>query len=211
MRQRQTSVEQLAGVLSGMARAREIASAERAEHVVHTPKPVYPMSLLAVQLTINPFEFLLLVAMFITGLAYVVVGLDLPNSINSLLGKGSIWPHVWAMNLFIGSGIALTGGLWRKHLDRGLMAYQVGWGFAGLGCLTYGIAILVSVPATGLYTAMTNLLFAAACLMKVKQIQRFLRMADLMQRGLLAVPSPTPFVEIPVAEGDSDASRSPGR
>lgn len=203
--------DDLAEVLDGLARAREAASDPDAKHILMTPKPVYPMSLLAVQLTINPFEFFMLLALFISGLAYVGLGVPIPTSVGDLLP--SVWGVIWSLNVALGSGLALVGGLWRKQVERALLIYQLGWGLAGIGALIYGVAVLMKFNVVGLYPSMINLLVSAACAVRVFQVSRFFRVADMIARGVLHLPIPVaalpptpplPSVQPPRDGGDDD-------
>lgn len=185
-RQQPESVDELAQVLEDMARARDLASSESHARILLAQRRVYPMSLVASQLTINPFEFLMLIALLITGIAYLFVGVSVPGSISKVLPP--VWTYVWVINLGLGSLSALCGGLYRRNPDKGLLMYQFGWGMCGLGTGVYGAAVLLAFPTVGLYPGVTNLLIAAASIMRVLQIQRFFRVADLMRKGILRIP-----------------------
>lgn len=188
-------VDQLAEVLEGMAHARELAALKTTKRMLAGPRHLYPMSMVASQLTINPFEFMILIALFITGVSYFIAGVAVPGSIQSLLPP--LWARVWTVNLAVGSLSALVGGLWRRDPDRGLLIYQFGWGLCGIGTAIYGFAVLLRFPSTGLYPGLTNVLFAAAALTRVYQIQRFFKIADLLRLGLLTLPYFVPPPRIP--------------
>jgi hypothetical protein len=112
------------------------------------------MGLVAVQMSINPFEFYLLVAVCIVGVLYLI-GLPPPNSVAMLLPAPMV--KLWAVNLGVGGLSAFIGGLWRRNLSHGLLAYQVGWVLVGVACLTYGLALLLLFPTTGgVYAGISN-------------------------------------------------------
>jgi len=190
-----------------MAHARDIAAAKSTNRILAGPRRLYPMSLVSSQMNINPFEFFMLVALLITGLAYGIAVAPAPGSVASLLPL--LWVKVWVFNLAIGSLCAIIGGLWRRDADKGLLVYQFGWGLVGIATAIYGVAIMLRFPTLGLFSGLTNLLFALACIVRVLQVQRFFKVADLLRRGLLRVH----FFERSTkasSGGDHDGERDPG-
>lgn len=128
------------------------------------------MGLIAVQMSINPFELFMLAAVAIIGVI-IMLGLAPPTALRHLLPDFLV--YVWATNLGLGGACGLIGGLWSRHLDRGLAAYQFGWGLVGVGTLVYGIALLVVFKAPAIGPGVQNVLFALACFTRVIQVQRF--------------------------------------
>lgn len=148
----------------------------RWEKILLPPKRVRPMGLVAVQMSINPFEFYLLVAVCIVGVLYLI-GLPPPNSVAMLLPAPMV--KLWAVNLGVGGLSAFIGGLWRRNLSHGLLAYQVGWVLVGVACLTYGLALLLLFPTTGgVYAGISNVLWSVACATRVVQVQRFFKLSE---------------------------------
>lgn len=200
-------VDELAALLASMAHARELAAAKTSERTLAGPRHLYPMSMVSSQLTINPFEFMILIALFVTGISYAIAGIAVPGSVQALLPP--VWSLVWIVNLAVGSISALVGGLWSRDPDKGLLIYQFGWGLCGIGTAIYGFAVLLRFPATGLYPGLTNVLFAAAALTRVYQIQRFFKIADLLRKGLLHLPYFVVPPRVPPAGGER-SDRDPG-
>jgi hypothetical protein len=139
------------------------------------PSKPRPMGLIAVQMSINPFEMYWLIGICIIGVLYIF-GLQAPSSVAILLPGWAV--KLWAVNLGIGGIIGLAGGLWRRKLLTGLALYQFGWGQIGLGTLIYGLALLISFGSTALMPGLSNLLWALACFTRVLQVQRFLQRAE---------------------------------
>lgn len=181
-----SAVDDLAETLAGLKHARDLALSKRRSRMLMPPRRIYPMSLVSAQMSINPFEFMMLIGMFIAGLSFSIAGVAVPGSVQTLLP--TVWSYVWIINLTLGSLCGLVGGLYRKDPDRGLLIYQFGWGLVGMGTAVYGVAVLLTFPTKGLYPGLSNVLFSAAALMRVVQIQRFFKIADLMRKGLLQVP-----------------------
>src|SRR4051794_216726 len=98
------------------------------DFVLLPPRRQRPMGLIAVQMSINPFELFMLLAVCVVGIGYLVV-LPAPTSVQALMPPVAV--KLWAANLGIGGVSALGGGLWHRHLERGLAAYQFGWGLVG--------------------------------------------------------------------------------
>lgn len=145
------------------------------DRMLRPPKYMRPMGLVAVQMTINPFELFLLLTVCLIGSLYLI-GLPPPSSVRGLLGP--VATFVWAGNLVVGGFSALGGGLWRRHLERGLAAYQFGWGLLGTATLVYGLALVLSYPEQGSYPALLNVMMAAACFGRVIQVQRFFKLSE---------------------------------
>lgn len=141
--------------------------------LLRPPRSPRPMGLVSIQMSINPFELYWLVAICTIGLLYLI-GAPPPNSVRQLLPDLAV--KVWAANLGIGGVVALSGGLFRRQLARGLAAYQFGWALIGVATMIYGLAILIQFPVTGIYPALANLFWALACLTRVAQVQQFFRL-----------------------------------
>lgn len=144
------------------------------------------MGLIAVQMSINPFELYWLIAVCLVGVLYVI-GLPPPNSVQQLLPDWAV--HLWAANLAIGGIVALFGGFWRQRLEKGLGLYQFGWGLIGVGTLVYGLALLILFPTLALLPALSNIGWAIACFTRVIQVQRFFRLAAQLTRKHI-IPKP---------------------
>lgn len=132
------------------------------------------MGLIAVQMSINPFELVILMTVCLVGTLYLI-GLPPPSSVRGLLGP--VATLVWAGNLVVGGVSALGGGLWR-HLERGLAFYQFGWGLVGIATLVYGLALVVTYPGQGAYSGLMNILVSVACFTRVIQVQRFFKLSE---------------------------------
>lgn len=150
------------------------------DRLVMPPKKVRPMGLIAVQMSINPFEFYLLVAVCIVGILYML-GFSPPSTVAQLLPPVAV--KVWAVNLGMGGLAAFIGGMWRRNLERGLLAYQFGWILVAIACFIYGVAVMVVAPQRGIFTGISNLLWSVACLTRVLQVQRFFKLSEQMITG----------------------------
>lgn len=138
------------------------------------------MGLVAVQMSINPFELFLLIAAFISGVVYAL-GIPTPNSVNLVLP--GVAQKVWAANILLGAGLALFGGLWHRKLQRGLVMYQFGYALVGTASLVYAIALFLLFGTQATNTALTNMAFAFAVTVRVIQIQRFFSISDRLVRA----------------------------
>jgi hypothetical protein len=183
-------IDDLADVLSDLRRGRAGLPSKRLwDRMLSPPGRVRPMGLVAMQMSINPFEFFFLIAIVLTSFAYVVLRAPAPNSVQTLLPQFAV--IVWWANLGTGSCLALFGGLWRSKLDTGLAMYQLGWFLTGLACFVYSLAILILHPVLGLFPAMTNMAFTIACVVRVIQVQRFFRLTRQLIRAQFPVAAPT--------------------
>lgn len=145
------------------------------DRILMPPKRVRPMGLIAVQMSINPFELFMLYVVCLIGTLYLI-GLPPPSSVRNLLGPVAV--TIWAANLSVGGLAAAVGGLYRRNLERGLAAYQFGWGLIGVGTLIYGLTIILTFPVQGAYGGMLNVFFSLAAFARVLQVQRFFKLSE---------------------------------
>lgn len=186
-------VVDLAEVLHGMAMLSQPKPPLRRRHwpgswwdrLLLPPRKIRPMGLVAVQMSINPFEFYLLLTVLIVGVLYLL-GIPPPSSVSRTLPQWAV--NLWAVNLAVGGVAAFCGGLSRSRLDRGLAAYQFGWGLIGLATFVYGTAVFLVFQEVGLYTGVSNVLASLACLTRVIQVQRFFNLAERLQLSQVNTP-----------------------
>lgn len=145
------------------------------DRALRPPRQPRPMGLVAVQMSINPFEFYMLFLACMVGILYLI-GLPPPSPVRTLLGPVAVM--VWAANLGIGGLTALIGGMWYRNMEKGLAAYQFGWGLVGVSELVYGASLLILFPVPALFPGLSNAIIALACFTRVLQIQRFFRLSE---------------------------------
>jgi hypothetical protein len=122
----------------------------------------------------NPFQSYLLVAAFLTGIAYLA-GWAKPSSIEATLPP--LLRYVWAGTLLVGGALALAGMQWPGRPFTAARVKQAGLiGCAG-GTLAYGLAAWLTFGAPAAATGISNIAFAAACLWRWWQIRQRLRVA----------------------------------
>lgn len=124
----------------------------------------------------NPFEAFMLSLCLLQGLL-VLTGAARPTSMMEAL------PHpvrlTWAALLFCGGTLAVSGLYWPLDPFTGVEVKRVGMIAAGFGTLAYGVALLLSYGPPGLLAATSNFAFTAACLTRVVQVTRGLRVARI--------------------------------
>lgn len=177
-------VERLAVMLSALQEANQLrASQSRADQEVGVlpPRRIRPMALVSAQLRVNPFEFFILCSMVVVGFSYTVLRVPAPVSIRMLLP--SLATIVWAANLLGGAVLALSGGLWWRNVEGGLVLYQLGWLLCGLACGVYGSALLILYGLVGFGPAMSYVGVALACVVRVLQVQRLFYLTRKAQRS----------------------------
>lgn len=122
---------------------------------------------------INPFELFLLAICAVQGWA-ILSHTAQPPSLLALLPPALRFLEGFL--LLAGGVLSVSGLTWLNPLT-GIEIKRIGLVAAGGATLAYGIAILIVNPAAGFLPAVTNIAFALACAVRIRQVSQALTAA----------------------------------
>ncbi len=128
------------------------------------------LGLISVQMMINPFELLFLVASLILGFVYIW-GVPLPASVKEVLPD--LITRIWAANLALGGTMGLLAGFRTRSLGAALKFVQAAWFFIAAATTIYSVSVFITYGLPAFYTGTVNICVSIAAITRAIQIQRF--------------------------------------
>lgn len=122
---------------------------------------------------VNPFELYLLAVCALQGWA-VLTHVAQPPSLQ--LALPPTLRLVWGALLLIGGVFSVSGLYWWDPFT-GIEVKRVGLISAAAGTLAYAVAVISYAGSMGFLGAAYNVFFAAACIVRVRQVTRALKAA----------------------------------
>lgn len=128
----------------------------------------------------HPFEFAVAFAAVISGLAQLITD-NPPSSISMLLNPS--FQRAWSLYLLVGGLLIVLGILARNDLHplAGIRTERLGLVLLAPGALVYCGAVLSSVGLGGLFVALTYGLYAFACYLRLRQIDRYVATLEVVR------------------------------
>ncbi len=138
---------------------------------------------------VNPIQTFLLAAAALSGASYLL-GITKPGSVELILSPSM--RAAWALLLTFGGTVALAGQYWPGRPFTSVTMERLGLAACAGGTFAYGVGLILVFPRSGGGVAVTNMAFAAACVIRSYQLTRLLRVAQnfaaQVDRNALPVP-----------------------